>query len=339
MKQEGEVKLKVCQFSQGENLALGIVTDDETIIDAKRFYEARIGKDYAFPTRMMQLIEDGAKGREAVERLYAEIDAKGVPQEFVVAKSDMHLRAPLSRPGKFFSLAINQGESWRRATKPDNPVPLYFIKVNSAITGPYDPIIIPDIGKVGCEVELAIVLGKGGKNIPVETALDHVFGYTIHNDITAHELRKRGEWIQSNRKDGSSERLTYAGRYKNFDSFAPMGPWITLASKDFDPHNLNMQAHLNDDLIQKGNTGDYIYKFAEVIAYLSEAHTLEPGDIISSGTCPYVDPWTMAKANLEHGVLRSRIEGIGEIANPIQRTGEGSKVAFSYLADNRVAGE
>ncbi|WIY53165.1 fumarylacetoacetate hydrolase family protein [Devosia sp. YIM 151766] len=324
------MRLCQCHYDGGELLAL--VLDDETLVNVSALITQERPGTPAVPNLMLDLIEQGEEGLEAlagVERLVA-ADPE-MARKYRLDPEKTRIKAPLHNPPKFFSLAINQGEGWRRATKPEQPVPLYFIKIQTAITGPYDPIIIPDIGDVGCEVELAIIIGKGGKNIPVSQAMDHVFGYTVHNDITAHALRKKSEWIQSNRKDGSSERLTYPGRYKNFDTFSPMGPYIRLASPDFDPESLEMKAFLNDDMIQQGNSNDYIFKFAEVIAYLSQAHTLTPGDIISSGTCPYVDPWTMAKTNLAGGHLVSEIEGIGRLRNPIERIEpSGEKVVFSF---------
>lgn len=325
--------MRLSQYEIEGSQRIGLVLDDETIVDLAALRAGEVSGSAPFPTRMLDLIELGDEGRRALDEANDLISGNSdLVGKYSVDRDRIRLRAPVDNPQKMLCLAINQGEGWRRATKPDGPVPLYFIKVPTAITGPHDPIVIPDIGAVGCEVELAIIIGKGGKNIPTSKAMDHVFGFTVHNDITAHALRKKSEWIQTNRKDGSTERLTYPGRYKNFDSFAPMGPYLRLAGPDFDPEALHMQAHLDEAMIQQGNSKDYIYKFAEVIAYMSEAHTLMPGDIISSGTCPYVDPHSMAKTNLEGGsVLRSEIEGIGKLVNPIdrpERTRE--KVSFAF---------
>jgi 2-keto-4-pentenoate hydratase/2-oxohepta-3-ene-1,7-dioic acid hydratase in catechol pathway len=312
--------MKLCQYDVNGKSGIGIVLDDAHLVDLAAAYAAAQAGDYKVPATMLGLIQDGEKGLAAARAAEAHARASGTGSALLVPLASVHLREPVSRPPKFFAMAINQGQGWRRALKPPVPRPLYFIKVSTAITGPFDPILIPDIGKVGCEVELAIIIGKGGKNIPVERAFDHVFGYTVHNDITAHELRKSGDWIHSRRLDGSEERLTYPGRYKNFDTFSPMGPWLVTHDAIGDPEKLAMTARLNDDVIQSGNSSDYIFKFAELIAYLSEAHTLEAGDIISSGTCPYVQPWSMAKADLVGigGTVEAEIEGIGCLKNPIK---------------------
>jgi hypothetical protein len=109
-----------------------------------------------------------------------------------------------------------------------------------------------------------VIIGKGGKHIAESDALDHVFGYTIHNDLTAHDLRSRKSWIKLVRKDGSEEQLTYPGRWKNFDTFSPLGPWLVTPDEVPDPENLRMTAHLNDDLVQDGTTADFVFKVPQL---------------------------------------------------------------------------
>jgi 2-keto-4-pentenoate hydratase/2-oxohepta-3-ene-1,7-dioic acid hydratase in catechol pathway len=231
----------------------------------------------------------------------------------------LHLRAPVTAPPKFFAIAINGKANWERSIKPPDAKAQYFIKVRTCLTGPYDPVEIPDIGSVGPEVELALIIGRPGKHITVANAPQHIFGYTVHNDLTAHDLRVRSEWIKLRRKDGSEERLTYPGRWKNFDTFSPMGPWLSTADEVPDPHSLDMWAKLNGELVQQGNSGDVAFTAPELIAYLSQAHTLEAGDIISLGTVPAVEPWTMAGIDLRRhgGVIEAGISGIGALRNPI----------------------
>lgn len=230
------------------------------------------------------------------------------------------LAAPLTRPPKFFAIAINGRANWERSIKPEGATAQYFIKLRTCIIGPGDPVEIPDIGSVGPEVELAVIIGRGGKNIPEVSALDHVFGYTIHNDLTAHDLRSQKSWIKLVRKDRSEEQLTYPGRWKNFDTFSPLGPWLVTPDEVPDPSALRMTAHLNDDLVQDGTTADFVFDVPQLIAFLSEAHTLEPGDIISTGTVPAVSPWTMAGMDLRRsgGQITCEIEGLGKQINPIK---------------------
>lgn len=318
--------MRFCQYRTGEGQRrIGLAHADAAGVDRIVDLAAagkRLGLAHAFPDTLLRLIEEGAPALAAAREVAAALAADpglAADPALSAAPEAVHLEAPVTRPPKFFSVAINGGANWRSATKPANPNPHYFIKLHTSIVGPYDPVEIPDVGQVGPEVELAVIIGKGGRNIPQERALEHVFGYTTHNDITAHEMRKTTEWILMHRADGSEERLTYPGRYKNFDRTAPMGPWLVTADAVPDPNALHLRAWLNGDLCQEGTNADHIYPVEKLVAYLSEAHTLEPGDIISTGTVAAKAPWTMTTIDLgkSGGVVAAEVEGIGRVENPI----------------------
>jgi 2-keto-4-pentenoate hydratase/2-oxohepta-3-ene-1,7-dioic acid hydratase in catechol pathway len=190
----------------------------------------------------------------------------------------------------------------------------------SCITGPFDPIEIPDIGVVGSEVEVAAILSKGGKSIPKEQARDHIFGYTVVNDVTAHDLRTYEEWIIHIDKEGKEEKLTYAGRYKCYDTWAPMGPWIVTPDEIGDVTNLDMHAKQNDILLQEGNTNELVYTHEELLAYMSRFHTFLPGDILLSGTVKAAPGRHILRDNVRAsgGVLESSVQGLGVMKNPIK---------------------
>ena len=319
--------MKLCQYETNNgDKAIGLaIADGEKIADLKQVFQAVPTADqagYQVPSDLQRLIEDGPAGlaaaRAAENALLGSPDLLGNP-EAVFAADAVRLCAPVSRPPKFFAIAINTRHNWEKALKPENPHATYFIKLATCIVGPHDDVHIPDIGYVGSEVELAVIIGKGGRHIPEDKALEHVIGYTVHNDITAHEMRKTTEWIQVKRPDGSEERLTYPGRYKNYDTFSPMGPWITTADEAPEPNKVTLRAWLNDDLVQEGSSADHVYGVESLISYLSDAHTLEPGDIISTGTVPPKPPWTHPKIDLGRigGVLTTRADGFGELKNPI----------------------
>ena len=120
--------------------------------------------------------------------------------------------------------------------------------------------------------------------------------------------------------EGKESKLTYAGRYKCFDTFAPMGPWIVTRDEIADIGNCKMEARLNDQAVQKGTTADMVFKFPYLISYFSGAHTLEPGDIISSGTCTFAPGWNLQNLDLRKigGVLESEVTEIGTMKNPIK---------------------
>lgn len=321
--------MKFCRFQrkQGDN-AIGLACqDDRLIADVAAIYEAlRKNNDslpeYIFPASLKSMIEDGDVAVEAARAVQAAVSEGGETRyrDHIVAFEGTHILAPIDDPQKFFAIAINRHAGWDTAIKPENPHTTYFTKLASCIVGPSDAVRIPDVGQVGPEIELAMIIGKGGQDIPEDKALDHVFGYAVHNDVTAHQMRKTTEWIRMQRADGSEEQLTYPGRYKNFDTFSPMGPWLVTPDEAPHPDQAVMDAWLNDDHVQHGTTAEHVFHAAHLISYLSRAHALKPGDIISTGTVGPVEPWTMATIDLGKigGTMRSSIEGLGSMANPIE---------------------
>ena len=328
--------MKLATFEYMGTDRVGVVFDENKIADITLAYSGYLYQneepkayqlaEVLVPPSMLKIIEGGQSSlksaMEAVQAIKTIPNLKGPKGERVIYSLDeVRLKAPVLRPGKILGIAINNRPGFERAIKPDGELhPLYFTKLNTCITGPFDPIEIPNIGVVGTEVEVAIIIGKKGKNIPVEQANEYIFGYTVHNDITAHEIRDKYEWIISVRPNGEQVRLTYSGRYKCYDTFAPMGPWLVTRDEIGDIENRKMEARINGKPCQIGSTSDMVFKFPQIISYMSEAHTLEPGDIISGGTVVAAPGWTMSKIDLRklRGVLESEVEGIGTLKNPIK---------------------
>lgn len=215
------------------------------------------------------------------------------------------LLAPIPRPAKnlvclgrnYRAHAAERGEE-----VPD--VPIFFTKAPTCVIGPGEPIRYPQATRMlDYEGELAVVIGKGGYRIPRERALDHVFGYTILNDVTARDLQRRHhQWF----------------RGKSLDTFGPMGPWIVPAAEIPDPQELRIRTWVNGELRQDASTAQMIFPVAEIIAWLSDGITLEPGDIISTGTPAGVGE-TGGDATLLHpgDTVRIEVEGIGVLENPV----------------------
>lgn len=324
--------MKLCTFQKGLSTRLGVRRDEESIVDINLAYASLLAEegepkasslaDVMIPPSMIPFIEGGKSSLKAARKALDYGTSCPENETFVLRIADIRIMAPISRPSKILCAAVSRKDTWDRAIKPPDPRPTYFAKLPSCIAGPYDPIEIPDIGVVGPEVEVAAVLAKRGKNIPIEDIDDYIFGYTIHNDITAHELRKKSEWITVVRENGTQERLTYQGRYKCFDTFAPMGPWLVTKDEfgDINRRGLSMVSRLNGSIVQSGTTADTVFPFSRFIQYLSEAHTLEPGDIVSGGTVLPAPGWTMMTIDLRKigGVLESEVEGIGTMRNPLR---------------------
>ncbi|WP_414447026.1 fumarylacetoacetate hydrolase family protein [Burkholderia sp. 22PA0099] len=310
--------MRFCQYDTPDSprCRVGAYLPSGFVIDVSKL----LARPLKSMVEFIELVGSGDIDLVALQSRLAGLDEKQAHELGALALDQVHLRAPVTEPPKFFAIAINGRANWERSIKPENPRPQYFIKLRTCITGPFDPIELPDIGCVGPEVELALIIGKGGKHIAAADARRHIFGYTVHNDLTAHHLRATSEWIRLRRKDGSEEQLTYPGRWKNYDTFSPMGPFLVTPDEVADPHALAMDAHLNGDLVQQGHSSDVVYRIPELIEYLSAAHTLEAGDIVSIGTVPAVEPWKMATIDLRKygGTIDVSIEGIGRMSNPIR---------------------
>jgi 2-keto-4-pentenoate hydratase/2-oxohepta-3-ene-1,7-dioic acid hydratase in catechol pathway len=327
--------MKLCSFKSGKESRVGVLMPNGKVADVNFGYAAVLkakGKakaqqfaDVVTPSDMIGLIESGKEGlsaiKEAMEFIEKNPSLTGPEGEQILFnQEDIKFKAPVPNPSKIFAIAINNKQKFEIADKPEAPHPLYFIKVPTCVTGPYDPIEIPNIGVVGSEAEMAFIIGKEAKFVPEEEAQSYVYGYTVHNDITAHELRDTKEWIVSKRPEGD-KRLTYAGRYKCFDTFSPMGPWLVTADEVSDPNNMNINAWVNGKLVQTGNTSDMFFKIPHLVSYLSDAHTLKPGDIISWGTVQRpIEGVNFQKIDLRGwgGAIETEVEGIGRIKNPIK---------------------
>jgi 2-keto-4-pentenoate hydratase/2-oxohepta-3-ene-1,7-dioic acid hydratase in catechol pathway len=330
--------MKLCTFVYKNLEYVGLLAGEDIVADITTAYAAYLydrGEANAYPLAnvlappsMLRIIEGGQSSlnamREAASFLTGKPDLTGPRGEKIYySLNEIKLRAPIPRPPKILAPALNHRQAWDRVLRPGTtPHPVYFVKLSTCVTGPYDPVEIPDVGVVGSEIEVGAVVSRKGKNIPVEKAEEYIFGYTVHNDITAHELRDKEEWItiKSTALEGKEMKVTYAGRYKCFDTFAPMGPWLVTRDEIPDIHNCAMEARLKGEPVQKGSTADMVFKFPELLSYFSMAHTLEPGDILSSGTCAFAPGWNLSTVDLRKigGVLESEVAGIGTLKNPIK---------------------
>lgn len=238
--------------------------------------------------------------------------------ERVVASSHQHrpmngaakLRQPLSPP-RIYAAASNfiehADEMGTVLAAKAQSAPYVFMKAATSVIGPDEPIVIPASARqVDWEVELAAVIGRGGRNIPVGHALDHVAAYTIINDISARDLTRRADY---------PFKFDWF-RGKSFDTFGPLGPWLVPASVVGDPQNLAMRLSVNDEIKQDDSTAAMIFSVAEQIAYLSGIVSLQPGDVIATGTPKGVGMGT--DTYLKHGdVVVASIDRIGSLRNPV----------------------
>ncbi len=205
----------------------------------------------------------------------------------------VQLHAPIV-PGKIICVGRNYSEHIKEQ-KADTPeTPLLFFKPPSAVIGPMQTIILPPQSQqVDHEAELVVVIGKRGRWIQPTDAFSYIYGYTIGNDITARDLQRRdGQWTRS----------------KGFDTFCPLGPWVET---EFDPTDAMITCHVNGELRQMASTHDMIFHVDQIIAFASSIMTLEPGDVLMTGTPAGISP-------LHPGdVVEVTIEGLGKLPNPV----------------------
>ncbi len=224
------------------------------------------------------------------------------PLDDLKLKQDFHLQVPISRPQKILCIGRNYIEHAKElGNKPSAEEPVFFAKSVSAMIAHEEPVRLPrNFGRVDHEVELALVIGKIASNIAAQSAHEFIAGYTILNDVTARELQK---------KDAGANLPWF--RAKSFDTFCPIGPYLIPAENVPNPQALNLQLAVNDQVRQKGSTAEMIFPVTELVSYLSRFCTLQPGDIIATGTPAGVGPIQPGE------VMVASIDGFGDLENPV----------------------
>lgn len=227
-----------------------------------------------------------------------------IPEASRIALSGVRLLAPIPRPPRIFCVGLNYRDHAVESKMEIPKVPTIFLKLPSAVIGPEETVRIPaQTQQPDYEVELALVIGKAGRDIPKENWRDHVFGYTILNDISARDVQlATSQWTLG----------------KSFDTFCPLGPAIVSAEEIPDPHALDIRLSIGGEVLQHSNTRELIFKTPDLIAYLSSITSLEPGDIISTGTPAGVGLGRTPKRWLQPGeIVVAEVEGLGQLINPV----------------------
>jgi len=218
---------------------------------------------------------------------------------------EMVLKAlPITRPGKVVCIGLNYRDHAREAGLDLPATPLVFSKFPTALIGPGEPIVLPDESEaIDYEAELGVVIGEYARRVPRRSAFDVVEGYVCFNDVSARDLqRAEKQWT----------------RAKSFDSFGPVGPRLVPAADVPDPHALDITCRINGELVQSGTTADMIFGVDELIEYVSATITLEPGDLIATGTPAGIGAWHQPARWLRSGDrVAVEIGGLGVLENPV----------------------
>jgi 2-keto-4-pentenoate hydratase/2-oxohepta-3-ene-1,7-dioic acid hydratase in catechol pathway len=224
---------------------------------------------------------------------FDEIDLKSV-----------RLAAPVPRPPKIICIGLNYRNHAIESGMDLPKSPIIFSKFSSCAIGVNQPIVLPkNSSQVDYETELAFIIGRAAKNVSAADAMRYVFGYTNFNDVSARDFQfADGQWQ----------------RGKSCDTFAPFGPFATTKDEISDPHNLRIRFRLNGETLQDSNTNELIFKIPELIEFLSASITLEPGDIVATGTPPGVGFARKPPVYMKGGdIAEVEIEGLGILSNPV----------------------
>lgn len=286
---------------------LGFIHNNQ-IVDMEDFGEA---VNFPLPSTMLELIDMGIEVIPEINDFLADLDQESL-DEISYSFEEAVILAPIPKPRKnIIGIGLNYTEHVAESARnldttgklPQKPI--IFSKPPTAVIGTNENILLNKnlTKQLDWEVELAVVIGKKGKYVAKENAMDYVFGYTVINDISARDCRREGQWIVS----------------KGQDTFAPMGPYIVTKDEIEDPHNLNLSLKLNGVEKQNSNTKFLLFNINDLIEDLSTVFTIEPGDIIATGTPSGVGAGRTPQEWMWDGdVVEATVEGIGTIVNTVK---------------------
>jgi acylpyruvate hydrolase len=287
--------MKLVTFEHERQTRLGAIKDTPAgpvVVDLSQV-------DSSLPTDMIGFLSGGSF---ALRRAAKAIDA--APADAVHPLGAVTLKAPLPHPGKIMCIGLNYRDHAAETGQALPEHPIVFAKYNNTVIGPGEEIVLPNICKEpDYEAELAVVIGRRAKNVPAKDALSYVGGYTITNDVSSRDFQRRtSQWTMG----------------KTFDTFGPMGPVVVTTEEITNPANLDVKLSIGGEVLQSSNTRHLIFSVADLIADLSSVMTLEPGDVISTGTPSGIGGGRKPQRWLKPGdVVRIEISGIGVLENPV----------------------
>jgi acylpyruvate hydrolase len=288
--------MKLVTFIHNGQARLGALQPGEAVIDLNR-------ADPNLPADMLGFLAAGAGAQVLAKR--AIVDA---PPAAVLDRSAVTVKAPILRPGKILCIGLNYRDHAAESNQPIPQYPTVFAKYANTVIGPGEAIVLPKVTeKIDYEAEFAFVIGRTARHVAAADALDYVAGYLPFNDVSARDYQMRtSQWTVG----------------KTFDTFGPMGPALVTADEIPDPHDLDIQLSINGEVLQSSNTRNLIFSVNELIADLTSFMTLEPGDLISTGTPSGVgaarDPQRWLRAG---DVVRIEIAGLGVLENLVVAEG------------------
>ncbi len=324
--------MKLVTYRTGSDFRLAAQVDN-TIIDLQKAYEEKLrsnGDEKAvekaaiiLPSESNNFFKGGEHAMSAAKEAVAYALERQDTSAAVVSKKDVIIGPPVTKPGKIICVGHNYREHILEMKREIPEYPVLFAKFSNAVSGPEDTIPFPLITeKLDYEAEFAVVIGKTAKDVPLDEAFDYVAGYTIVNDVTFRDLQKRTlQWLQGKSPDGS----------------APMGPWLVTKDELPDPTGLEISLTVNGDERQRSNTSNLVFTVPRLIEYISSIMTLEPGDVILTGTPGGVgvamDPPTFLK---DGDVVSITVDKIGTLENTVKKIDKEKVKAYATKINQNI---
>lgn len=297
--------MKVANFESADGLreGVGIVTDSGLIDFGRAFmaYQAVVGDLPEEYFSIQEIIEAGRFEPELFQQVMEFVESSGLT-DLLSEEEGYKLLAPIRRPPTIYALGRNFPAHALEHAGELSTEPIVFSKAVSSVIGPEEPVIYKKLlTRVDPEAELAVIIGRRGSNIPEDEATDYIAGYTIINDLTARDMQT---------EDIATAKPWF--RSKGLDTFCPMGPWVVLPDEIQEPTELEIEMRVNGEIRQKDNTRNLMFKVPYVISWLSRLFTLQPGDVISTGTPEGMHPV------FPGDVMEAYVEKIGILKNIVQ---------------------
>jgi 5-oxopent-3-ene-1,2,5-tricarboxylate decarboxylase / 2-hydroxyhepta-2,4-diene-1,7-dioate isomerase len=296
--------MKVAQFEDTQGYCIGLSTNSGWInySDAEATYTSITQNVVVEPTTtILKLLEDGRFDPAEFKAVLKFLKEHKLEARYAIGK-EATLKAPILRPPKIVALGLNYALHAKEGNAPVPSEPIIFMKAGSSVIGPEETILLPtDLGRMDHEVELAVIIGRRATAVKKKEAMNVVAGFTVLNDVTARELQT---------KDLEQKHPWF--RSKSYDTFTPIGPWIVTTDEIPMPMRVGLECRVNGKIRQKANTSSMIFDVPTQIEFISKYITLEPGDILSTGTPHGIGP-------IQDGdTVLCRIEKIGELKNPVR---------------------
>jgi 2-keto-4-pentenoate hydratase/2-oxohepta-3-ene-1,7-dioic acid hydratase in catechol pathway len=288
----------------------GILLDADTVLDVRAIRSGEPAGSAAQPLDPLECFDLDGPWLQAAQRAHAELLSNDEARHAawregrLRALSAITLLAPVSRPGKIVCIGLNYRDHAAEARLPVPDVPVVFAKFATAVLSPGAPIRLPpEARRVDYEAELAFVIGRRARRVPRARAMEYVLGYTNANDVSARDMQKLdGQWV----------------RAKSCDTFAPLGPAIVTLDEIAAPHALPIRLRLNGELMQDSNTDEFVFDVPALVEFLSATMTLEPGDVVLTGTPPGVGFARRPPVFLQPGdIVEVEIGNLGVLRNPV----------------------